>query len=215
MEYVLCQKETKAPLILSEFTGVTGSMKEAVRINPWDSSGVARAIDQCLKMQDDERARRHAQLYKRVTLQTAAVWAHMLILRLLESLKHDPASEITPRLDAANIERRYKASNKRLLMFDYDGTLTPIVKTPEAAVPSSGLLDSLEKMAADPKNVVYIISGRDAPFLQQHLGHITNLGFSAEHGSFLKDPGETEWRNLTEHIDMSWKDDVEEIFKCG
>jgi trehalose 6-phosphate synthase/phosphatase len=60
MEYVLCQKDKKSPLILSEFTGVTGSMKAAVRINPWDSMGVARAIDSCLQMDSEERAQRHA-----------------------------------------------------------------------------------------------------------------------------------------------------------
>jgi len=98
-------------------------------------------------------------------------------------------------------------------MFDYDGTLTPIVKVPSAATPSKSLLHSLESLAADPRNVVYIISGRDGDFLMQHLGHIKNLGFSAEHGSFLKEPGETEWKNLTEHIDMSWKNDVENIFR--
>lgn len=63
MEYVLSQKEKKSPLILSEFTGVTGSMKEAVRINPWDANGVARAIDACLQMSPEEKARRHAVSY--------------------------------------------------------------------------------------------------------------------------------------------------------
>lgn len=95
-----------------------------------------------------------------------------------------------------------------------DGTLTPIVKVPSAAVPSASLLKSLEVLCADPHNVVYIISGRDGDFLSEHLGHIKNLGFSAEHGSFLKEPGETKWKNLTEHIDMSWMTDVEEIFRC-
>lgn len=60
MEYVLCQKEAKNPLILSEFTGVTGSMKEAVKVNPWDANGCARAIDMCLNMGEEEKARRHA-----------------------------------------------------------------------------------------------------------------------------------------------------------
>lgn len=36
MEYTICQKEFKNPLILSEFTGVTGSMKAAIKVNPWD-----------------------------------------------------------------------------------------------------------------------------------------------------------------------------------
>lgn len=171
------------------------------------------------------------QLYKRVTTQTAAVWAHTLLLRLLESLHQDPASENTPQLDRNLAIHQFKQSKKRLLMFDYgewyfhrtlfgqlttilDGTLTPIVKVPSAAVPSESLLASLEKLANDHRNIVYIISGRDGDFLMQHLGHIGNLGFSAEHGSFLKEPGQKEWKNLTEHIDMSWMADVEEIFRC-
>lgn len=60
MEYVLCQKDSESPLILSEFTGVTGSMKQAVRVNPWDANGVARAINQCLLMTPEERSQRHA-----------------------------------------------------------------------------------------------------------------------------------------------------------
>ena len=119
MEYVLCQQSKSNPLILSEFTGVTGSMKEAVRVNPWDAHGCARAINQCLTMEQDEKDRRHLQLYKRVTTQTAAVWAHTLVLRLLESLKHDPSTHDTPRLNVDDFASRFKASKKRLLMFDY------------------------------------------------------------------------------------------------
>lgn len=214
MEYVLCQKDTHNPLILSEFTGVTGSMKSAVKVNPWDANGCARAIDMCLNMPAEEKADRHAQLYKRVTTQSAAVWAHTLVYRLLQSLKRDPATLQTPRLDVQMMLDRYKNSKKRLMMFDYDGTLTPIVKVPSAALPSQSLLKSLEILAADPKNVVYIISGRDGDFLIENLGHIKGLGFSAEHGSFLREPGETEWKNLTEHVDMGWQQDVIDIFRC-
>lgn len=148
-----------------------------------------------------------------MTTQTAAVWAHTLVLRLIESLHRHPVSEESPRLDVKLLLEKFKGSKKRLLLFDYDGTLTPIVKVPSAATPSDSLLHSLESLAADSRNIVYIISGRDGDFLMQHLGHIKNLGFSAEHGSFLKEPGESEWKNLTEHIDMSWKNDVENIFR--
>lgn len=154
------------------------------------------------------------QLYKRVTTQTAAVWAHTLVLRLIESLhRHPTTTEESPRLDVELLISKFKGSQKRLLLFDYDGTLTPIVKVPSAATPSESLLQSLERLAADDRNIVYIISGRDGDFLMQHLGHIKKLGFSAEHGSFLKEPGETEWKNLTEHIDMSWQNDVENVFR--
>jgi len=68
-------------------------------------------------------------------------------------------------------------------------------------------------IAKDPKNVVWLISGRDGEFLDEHWGDIPNLGLSAEHGSFVKGPGATEWINMTEHMDMSWMGEVEEIFR--
>ena len=85
-------------------------------------------------------------------------------------------------------------------------------------MPTPQVLRALEKLSADPKNVVYIISGRDGQFLEQHLGHLENVGFSAEHGGFVRPPkrengGSSEWMNFTERLDMSWMSEVEEIFK--
>lgn len=91
--------------------------------------------------------------------------------------------------------------------------MTPIVKVPSAAVPSKDTLRALEKLSSDPKNVVYIISGRDGAFLDQHLGHLKQVGFSAEHGCFVREPGVSEWKNLAASLDMSWMPEVHEIFK--
>lgn len=60
---------------------------------------------------------------------------------------------------------------------------------------------------------MYIISGRDADFLIQHFGHLDKIGMSAEHGCFVKETGETVWKNLTKQLDMSWMNEVEEIFR--
>jgi trehalose 6-phosphate synthase/phosphatase len=81
------------------------------------------------------------------------------------------------------------------------------------AIPSPQALEVLSSLLSDPKNTVYIISGRDGTFLEQHFGDFKQLGLSAEHGSFLRAPGSNEWENLTETLDMSWMSDVEEIFK--
>ena len=81
------------------------------------------------------------------------------------------------------------------------------------AVPSEATLEALERLCADPKNLVYIISGRDGDFLETHLGHIKGLGMSAEHGGFMRAPGESKWTNFTEVLDMSWLSEVEEIFR--
>ena len=81
------------------------------------------------------------------------------------------------------------------------------------AVPSSDALKALTMLTSDPQNVVWIISGRDGEFLEQHLGHIKGLGMSAEHGGFMRDPGQEKWSNLTEELDMSWMSEVKDIFK--
>ncbi|KAI5477902.1 trehalose 6-P phosphatase, glycosyltransferase family 20 protein [Pseudohyphozyma bogoriensis] len=213
MEYIMCQAEARGSIIVSEFTGVAATLNKAVKVNPWDLGGVARAIDQCLKMPMSERILRHGVLYQNTVSQTAAVWAATNILKLLESLQGEQATQNTPPLQVDSLLAKYRAANKRLLLFDYDGTLTPIVKNPSDALPSQLLLDSLKTITSDPKNVVYIISGRDGDFLEEHLGHIENLGMSAEHGCFIKAPGSKKWISLTDDLNMDWKRDVLQIFR--
>ncbi len=91
--------------------------------------------------------------------------------------------------------------------------MAPIVQIPSMATPSNPTLEVLTLLAADPINLVYIISGRDSAFLEQHLGHIKNLGFSAEHGSFIREPNSTQWVNFTQNLDMSWMEEVAEVFR--
>jgi trehalose 6-phosphate synthase/phosphatase len=81
------------------------------------------------------------------------------------------------------------------------------------AIPTESTLRALSLLSADPKNLVYIISGRDGEFLERHLGHLTDVGFSAEHGGFLRERGQKTWNNLTEFIDMSWMSEVYDVFK--
>lgn len=91
------------------------------------------------------------------------------------------------------------------------------------AIPASKTLTALSALSSDPKNIVYIISGRDSEFLEQHLGHLKGVGMSAEHGGFIREPwsGEEEqedgkggrWTNFTETLDMEWMEEVHEIFK--
>ena len=80
------------------------------------------------------------------------------------------------------------------------------------AIPTGLTLQALERLSADPRNIVYIISGRDQEFLEQHLGHLQNVGFSAEHGGFVREPL-GKWVSFTESLDMGWMGEVMEIFK--
>ncbi|THH14614.1 hypothetical protein EW146_g5739 [Bondarzewia mesenterica] len=214
MEFVIAQSKTKkSPLVLSEFMGISSVMTEALQINPWNLGDVAAAMNRGLLMSASEKEHRQAQLYHVVTTQTSHTWAAMLVKMLLSVMGSSNMARQTPVLPTDGMFESYAKAKKRLFLCDYDGTLTPIVRTPSMAVPSENALLALTKLAADPRNLVFIISGRDGAFLEQHLGHITGLGMSAEHGGFFREPGQREWTNFTESLDMDWMGEVLEVFK--
>ena len=213
LEYVICQKDNHGPLILSEFSGTAGSLGNAIHVNPWDLGGVADAIDRALTMPDDERAATEAALYNHVVSNSVQTWTNNYLRRLLTNLCSFDQSAATPALDRAKLLLRYRSAKRRLFMFDYDGTLTPIVKDPQAAIPSDRVIRTLKTLASDPMNAVWIISGRDQAFLDEWMGHITSLGLSAEHGCFIRQPDSSEWENLAETTDMSWQSEVLRTFQ--
>ena len=217
LEYVMCQEKNKGPLILSEFSGTASSLEDAISINPWDFNGVADAINQALTMSSDEKDRRHANLYKHVTTNTVQEWCKTYLNHLRSSLRHVSQSTSTPLLDKRSLHARYKTAKRRLFMFDYDGTLTPIVRDPQAAIPSDRILRTIKTLAEDKRNHVWIISGRDQAFLEEGMGHIPELGLSAEHGSFLRPPNAADgaaWTNLTETMDVGWQAEVLRVFEA-
>ena len=213
LEYVVCQRDDHGPLILSEFSGTAGSLKDAIHINPWDLSGVARQINYALTMSEDKKLAMHQNLYHHVTTRNVQACTNSFIKRLITVLNSHNATVATPLLDKALLLSQYRSAKKRLFMIDYDGTLTPIVRDPKAAIPSKRATRTLQSLAADHQNAVWIISGRDQDFLQEHLGHIDELGFSAEHGSFMRHPRTQNWINLAEQFDMSWQVEVMECFQ--
>jgi len=208
LEYVLCQRSSHGPLIISEFSGAAGSLKDAIRINPWNLSDVACQINNALTMSDDEKNAMHTSLYQHVTTKTIQAWSDQYIKELLNIVNARKRAITIPILDRIALLSQYGAATKRLFLFDYDGTLTPIVRDPAAATPSDNLIRTLNALASDTRNAIWIISGRDQEFLGHHLGDISELGFSAEHGCFMRHPGHTEWENLADTFDMGWQNEV-------
>ncbi|RKP19914.1 hypothetical protein ROZALSC1DRAFT_13373, partial [Rozella allomycis CSF55] len=160
-----------------------------------------------------EKMVRHQQMMNHVTSNTSEFWAFKFIEELRKSNKIQDHANPTPLLDLIYLKNQFINSNKKLLLLDYDGTLTSIRKIPSAAIPSKELLDSLSILCSNESIIVFIISGRDETFLEKHLGHIPNLGLSAEHGCFIRFPNKSEWINLIDEIDLSWKNDVLPIFE--
>ena len=214
-EYVICQKESHGPIILSEFTGTANSLKEALHVNPWDTKSVAEIINKCLTMSDEEKRRRELALYTHVTSYTIQAWTRNFIQSLLHALASTELTRQTPSLDTQLLTETYHKSSRRLFILDYDGTLTPIVRNPHEALPSPEIIDYLTTLSADPKNSVWIVSGRDQEFLENWLGHIPGISLSAEHGCFVHYANDEkgQWEDLTKGLNMAWQDEVLRVFK--
>ena len=90
----------------------------------------------------------------------------------------------------------YTGAERRLLVFDYDGTLVPIVNDPAQALLPTDVRLALMTLASNKKNDVWIVSGRDRQFLSSQFGFYYGIGLYAEHGAFLRQPGQSEWQDL-------------------
>lgn len=99
----------------------------------------------------------------------------------------------------------YRQAKKRLLLLDYDGTLTGFKPHPSQAKPSSRLLRVLERLASNPRNTLVIISGRDQSTLGNWLSHLP-LTLVAEHGYAVKHAA-LDWQPRQD-ADDRWKTDV-------
>lgn len=123
--------------------------------------------------------------------------------------------EVIPALDYEKLVLQYCEAGKRLLVFDYDGTLTPLVKDPEQATLSTQALHSIKTFLTYPRNTVWIVSGRDQDFLERCVGHIRELGLSAEHGCFIRKSRSDswKWKSLIEQTDLTWQTEVAEAFQ--
>ncbi|OAQ58004.2 glycosyltransferase family 20 [Pochonia chlamydosporia 170] len=79
LEYVVCQQHANGPIIISEFSGTAGSLKEAIKINPWDTTGVADKIHEALNMSEKSRQTMQEALYKRTTERDVQYWVTTVI----------------------------------------------------------------------------------------------------------------------------------------
>lgn len=217
LQYVLAHEKIGRPgiLVLSEFAGSANTLKEAVLANPNDARGVCEAINTALAMGEEEAQERFDKLLRLAHAHTPGRWMDALVkdalmasaaARLLTAAPQPPLlKDEVPKLMGAQ---------KLLLCLDYDGTLVRLVSRPEAAVSTPQVLGILAKLAENPNNVVYVVSGRDRVFLEKQLGSVPGLGLSAEHGLFIRRPSESSWSTASSTTeDLSWMQSAREVMQ--
>lgn len=155
-EYVACRFDLDGVLLLSEFTGASDELRQAVLVNPHDIEGLKDAMVEAVDMPERERARRMRALRRRVSDNDVARWSATFLKTLTG------AGIIAPGVpDALDAAVSTIARTERLLVaLDFDGTLAPLVDRPEDARATKRARAAIERLAAADDTRVAIVSGR-------------------------------------------------------
>ena len=189
-EYLAAKREKAGVLILSEMAGAAIELNEALIINPNNIDEIENAIFTALEMPEEEQMRRLKKMQQSISRKSVNKWANDFVNEL-KAINLRNESINTERIDyqvKIKIQAEYRATQKRLFILDYDGTLSAFKSQPEDAVPTIETYKLLNKLASDPKNKVVISSGRDRDTLEQWFGNIA-IDLAAEHGACYKDKG--------------------------
>jgi len=204
-EFIAVKRGEPGVLILSEMAGSAEELREAIMVNPNDLDGIKNAILAALKMPVEEQLKRMIKMQKTVSTQTVQKWAADFIDELTEIKEENEAlaAKLLNYTKKTELVRDYNKSEKRLIVLDYDGTLSPFTSNPEEAIPSEELIDVLKTLIHDPKNNITISSGRDQKTLTKWFGKL-DLNLAAEHGAFMRENGV--WENNSE--EKEWNPEI-------
>ncbi|KAL3821398.1 hypothetical protein ACJIZ3_007303 [Penstemon smallii] len=231
-EYIVCRQGVsgaeigselsgpkKSMLVVSEFIGCSPSLSGAIRVNPWNVEATAEAMNEAITFPDCEKELRHEKHYRYVSSHDVAFWSRSF----LQDMERTCADHFRKRcwgiglgfgfrvvaldpnfrkLSIDDIVAAYSKAKSRAILLDYDGTLMPqhfIIKTPSPQV-----LSLLNRLCGDPKNIVFMVSGRGRDSLSKWFDPCKKLGLAAEHGYFLRWPQNEEWETYGQGSDFGW-----------
>ncbi|GMI74970.1 trehalose-phosphatase/synthase 9, TREHALOSE -6-PHOSPHATASE SYNTHASE S9 [Hibiscus trionum] len=215
-------------LVVSEFIGCSPSLSGAIRVNPWDIDAVAEALNTAITMPESEKQLRHEKHYRYVSTHDVAYWARSFAMDLDRACQDHFSKRcwgigfglgfrvvsLSPsfrRLSTDHIVSAYKRTNRRAIFLDYDGTVVPeasIIKSPSPEV-----ISVIKTLCDDPKNTVFIVSGRGRTSLSEWLAPCEKLGIAAEHGYLIRWSKDSEWETSPVGVDLEWKNIVEPIMR--
>ncbi|GFZ21264.1 trehalose-phosphatase/synthase 9 [Actinidia rufa] len=188
-------------LVVSEFVGCSPSLSGAIRVNPWDIESVAEAMNLAITMPESEKHLRHEKHYRYVSSHDVAYWARSFMHDLERACKDHYSSKRCWGIGLGLGFRIVSLSpNFRKLSIDH-------------IVLSTEVITVLNTLCNDPKNTVFIVSGRGRCSLSEWLAPCERLGIAAEHGYFMKWSKNTEWESSLLTADLEWKEIVEPVMK--
>ena len=244
-QFLSVQNEKKKfGMIIGETIGVSTKIKTAVRINPYSKSDLVKEIENIynapitknikkfesdMKFLNDNSTFEWIKLFfsdlKRITAnnsQTTKIGLGMgLNFRLMK------LSANFSLLSLSHLFNAYYRANHRVFFLDYENTL---ISTEEglgnqtleknmcitAHKPPEQLKTLLSSLLSDPKNDIYIVTGREKHYLDAWFGTVEGLGLGAEYGFFYKEcraNPEQGYKTMLNIKNWSWKETVRRLLQ--
>ncbi|KAL8430647.1 hypothetical protein Efla_005132 [Eimeria flavescens] len=234
-EYFSCRaKEAHTAAIISEFTGCSRALASPLRINPWNFTATAAAMDAAIAGRESLEvavSRDRTHLLHNNTLN----WAEEFVLDLARARKSGDLVYSSlglgntfrmmgmdshfRYLDTSLVTTAFRNSRHRVFFFDCEGTLAPdqrrlamMHKNGEQLFaagrpPSAQVQKCLVALLRNPKNTVVILSGRDRTLLENWFQGVRGIGLCAEHGYYYRLDKLTgdDWSCMCPDADFTWK----------
>jgi trehalose 6-phosphate synthase len=112
-EYLAARVDEEGVLILSKFTGAAVELRDALIVNPYDTDGVAEAINRALEMGYGERRMRMQRMRRQVMEHNVYRWAASVLGDLRELRLENAEMTNVVRAEPVLVPRAEEAHRKR------------------------------------------------------------------------------------------------------
>ena len=194
-EFLATKIDSKGILILSELAGASKELHHALLVNPFDTLSLSDAIHEAINMSDAEQVERNKPMRERIRRYDIHEWSKRFMKELgaiSERVSEDQTVKIKSK-EQNTILQSFNLAKNRLLLLDYDGTLTGFHVNHKKAIPSEKLLKTIKVLSENNSTNVVIISGRSSDFLEKYFGHLY-IDLIAEHGHLIRTKGTSKWK---------------------
>lgn len=236
----LLKSDDRVSYMVSELSGVNTSLGLTIKINPFDYSsiykGFMNANEQIYGEKDERDKLAIEKDFNHVMKSSCKEWLYSFLKDIKNTKLSDDnifylgvgerfnfkLSKITKgfqKLDVQKILPDYQNSKRRLIFFDYEGTLPSMVSFDNALEskgnrPSEEILNRLSELCEDKKNKVFIITGRGINLVSEWFGSVKDLGLAAEYGFLNKiNTKNTQWRRLAKEYNNEWIENVIDLLQ--
>ncbi|XP_076941121.1 putative alpha,alpha-trehalose-phosphate synthase [UDP-forming] 7 [Bidens hawaiensis] len=239
-EYVVCRNGVsgsgsdtsnsprKSMLVVSEFVGCSPSLSGAIRVNPWDVDATAEAMYEAISVSDFEKQMRHEKHYKYVSSHDVAYWSRSFFqdlertcvdhfrtrcwgIGLSFGFRVVALDPMFRKLSSDAIMDAYEGAESRAILLDYDGTVMPQSSIDKR--PSAEVISIINRLCNDPKNTVFVVSGRGKEDLTKWFAPCEKLGIAAEHGYFMRWLANEEWQPHAQNASFGWMQMAEPVMR--